>query len=65
MNQTYSNLQVLVIDDQSSDATAAIADKHAHNQMLVSLVIRKRNAGPGAARNDGLRLAQGRYLQYA
>lgn len=62
-NQTYSNLQVLVIDDQSSDATVAIADKHAQSDDRFT-VIRKRNAGPGAARNDGLRLAQGRYLQY-
>ncbi len=62
-NQTYSNLEVLVIDDQSSDATAAIADRHAQSDDRFT-VVHKKNAGPGAARNDGLRMAQGRYLQY-
>ncbi len=62
-NQRYRNLEIIVVDDQSTDGTAHIAHTYAENDDRVQ-VIHKNNAGPGAARNDGLRMAQGKYLQF-
>lgn len=62
-NQTYSNLEIIVIDDQSTDSSGVIADTFAGNDSRFT-VIHKNNAGPGAARNDGIKLAKGKYLQF-
>ena len=62
-NQRYRNLEIIVVDDQSTDGTAHIAHTYAENDDRIR-VIHKDNAGPGAARNVGLRMAQGRYLQF-
>lgn len=61
--QQYHNLEIIIIDDQSSDDSGDIADKYAEKDSRIS-VIHKRNAGPGVARNDGLRVAHGKYLQF-
>ena len=53
--QTLSPVELIVIDDGSSDRTAEIAD------LPSVLVIRREHRGPAAARNTGLALAQGEY----
>lgn len=62
-DQQYRNIEIIVIDDGSTDDTAHIAQTYAESDGRV-YVIHKSNAGPGAARNDGLRMAQGKYLQF-
>lgn len=63
INQTYTNLEILVIDDGSTDSSFNIASRVAAEDRRVH-VIREENAGPGAARNRGLRSAHGEYLQF-
>ena len=53
-SSSYSNLEIIVIDDASTDASAAIAERHA-----VSVVGLPVQSGPGAARNAGARRARG------
>ncbi len=62
-SQWYQNLEIIIIDDHSTDGTARIAQEYAEKDGRVH-VMQKDNAGPGAARNDGLRMAHGKYLQF-
>ncbi|GGV59034.1 glycosyltransferase family 2 protein [Streptomyces griseoloalbus] len=52
--QTYPRLEVIVVDDSSTDDSAALAARHP-----VTLVRAERNGGPGATRNLGVRHASG------
>ncbi len=59
--QTCSALEVIVVDDGSTDETPVIAEAAVASDPRVSLV-RRSNGGVGAARNTGLRVARGRYI---
>lgn len=56
--QTHRNLEILVIDDGSTDSTAAVATAHTQADKRVRL-IRQPNAGVAAARNQGVAEARG------
>jgi hypothetical protein len=56
-------LEVILIDDGSTDRSAAVARRYADRTPGVRYV-RQANAGLGAARNHGLRLATGRYIGF-
>ncbi len=63
LNQTYAHLQVLVIDDGSSDDTATIIDEYAAKDKRVE-AIHIPNQGVSVARNIGLDKMQGDYLVF-
>ena len=56
--QSMADLEILVVDDDSSDATPAIVEGHAHEDDRVRL-LRGAGRGPAAARNIGLSAARG------
>lgn len=56
-------VEVIVVDDGSTDASGRIADRFAQKYPCVR-VIHKRNAGVAAARNTGLHSAQGKWLYF-
>lgn len=60
--QTLKELEVLVVDDGSTDATVRTAERFAASLELT--VIRQRNAGPAAARNRGVRAARGAHCAF-
>ena len=60
--QTEPDLEVLVIDDGSTDATAAIVEHLAGCDDRVSLLRQPRNHGPAAARNRGIDQARGEWI---
>ena len=62
LNQTHRNLEVIVVDDASSDATAAIATKWAKLDPRVRLLQQKTNQGPYAARNWAIEHARGEFI---
>ena len=61
--QTITDLQVIMVDDGSSDASAAIAAARAAADPRFTL-LQVPNGGPGSARNHGLALATGTYLAF-
>lgn len=61
--QTYKNLEIILVDDGSNDASAQICDDFAKKDDRVN-VIHKKNAGVSAARNSGLKIASGDYIGF-
>lgn len=61
LGQSYPHLQVICVDDGSTDESPAILEEYARKDLRVQ-VIRQQNAGPGAARNTGLEAATGEYV---
>ena len=59
--QTYQALEVIVVDDGSTDATGAIVEEFVKKDARVQLV-RQCNAGVGAARNTAIGMARGEYI---
>ena len=60
LSQEYKHLDLIVVDDGSTDDTRAILDQY-RNQLTS---IRQENAGPGAARNNGIRHASGELIAF-
>lgn len=59
--QTYANIEIIVVDDGSTDATPEMAEAAAHVDQRVR-VVHQRNAGVAAARNRGIAEARGDYV---
>lgn len=63
LGQTYCNLEILLIDDGSTDESGSIADEYAVRDSRVR-VVHTENKGLSAARNYGIRWAKGTYLAF-
>ena len=61
--QTYKNLEILVVDDGSTDKTPGICDTYARKDSRIR-VIHKENGGLSDARNAALPVASGEYIAY-
>lgn len=61
--QSYENIEVLLIDDGSTDSSPAICDCFAQKDTRFR-VIHQKNSGPSAARNRGIDEARGEYLTF-
>jgi glycosyltransferase involved in cell wall biosynthesis len=61
LNQTFNNFEILIIDDGSTDNTEAIVSEFSDNRITY---YKKENGERGAARNYGLQLAKGTYVNF-
>lgn len=61
--QSYDNLEILVIDDGSTDSSMALVKKIAENDARIRL-INQENSGVSAARNKGIELATGQLIMF-
>lgn len=61
--QTYKNLEVLLIDDGSTDATAELCEQYVGKDASFVL-LKKENGGASSARNYGLRKAHGDFIAF-
>ena len=64
VNQTYKNLEIILIDDGAKDSSPQICEKWRQKDERV-IVVHKENAGLGMARNTGLNTAHGKYVAFA
>ena len=63
INQTYKNLEIILVDDGSPDNCPAICDEYAKKDNRIK-VIHKPNGGLSDARNAGLDIATGEYIAF-
>jgi len=63
VGQTYSNLEIILVDDGSPDNCGAICDEYAAKDDRV-IVLHQENAGVSAARNAGLNVSTGDYISF-
>ena len=63
VNQTYRNLEIIIIDDGSPDNCGKICDEYASVDKRI-IVIHKSNEGLSAARNQGINMATGEWLAF-
>lgn len=63
ISQTYSNLEIILINDGSTDTSGKICDEYAERDPRV-IVFHQQNSGPSVARNLGLDKANGKYFAF-
>lgn len=61
--QTYRNLEIILVDDGSTDNSGAMAEKYALEDKRIR-VFHKENGGSSSARNFGISVARGEYLGF-
>lgn len=64
MEQSYKNLEIIFVDDESTDGSSKLLDCFALRDERIT-VIHKKNAGVSAARNDGIEKASGKYICFS
>lgn len=58
------NVQLILVDDGSPDRSGEICDRYAEQYPNNIVVVHKKNGGVSSARNDGLKLATGKYVNF-
>ncbi|MDE7055162.1 MAG: glycosyltransferase [Oscillospiraceae bacterium] len=64
MVQTWPNVEVILVNDASTDNSGQICDTYAAQDARIQAVHFPSNRGPSAARNEGIRQAQGIYISF-
>ena len=63
INQTYKNLEIILVDDGSTDSSGRICDEYAKKDKRI-IIIHKENGGLSDARNKGLDICTGDYISF-
>ena len=63
LEQTYTNMEIILVDDGSPDNCPVMCDEYARQDSRVK-VIHQENAGLSGARNAGIDMAQGQWLAF-
>jgi glycosyltransferase involved in cell wall biosynthesis len=64
VNQTFKNLEIILINDGSTDSSLKIMNEYKENYNNIE-IINQQNAGQGEARNKGISIAKGNYITFA
>jgi glycosyltransferase involved in cell wall biosynthesis len=62
-NQSFSNWELIIINDGSSDNTSQVAQRYTHNDSRI-ILINQINKQQGGARNAGLKVAKGQWIAF-
>ncbi|MEI8605393.1 glycosyltransferase family 2 protein [Pseudoalteromonas sp. B160] len=63
-SQSYSNWELLITDDRSTDGTQRIVEEYASKDPRIKLFINAKNGGAGIARNNSIKQADGRFIAF-
>ena len=63
INQTYKNIEIILVDDGSPDNCPQICDEYAQKDSRI-VVIHQKNGGLSNARNSGLNIAKGKFIGF-
>ena len=63
LNQTYNNLEIILVDDGSKDNSGKICDQYVKKDKRIK-VVHKKNGGLSDARNAGLEVTKGKYVSF-
>ena len=63
LNQVYANIEIILVDDGSTDNSGKIADKYCDNDDRIR-VIHKENGGLSSVRNEGVKYAHGDWIAF-
>ena len=63
LNQEYSNLEIIVVEDKSSDNSREVLKKYTHNEKI-KIFYNEKNSGLSYTRNKGLQESSGEYISY-
>ena len=63
INQTYPDLQIILVDDGSTDCSGLICDEYAKKDARIT-VVHTENKGVSSARNLGIKHAKGEYIAF-
>lgn len=63
INQTYKNIEIILINDGSTDSSGKICDEYEKKDKRIK-VIHKENGGVSEARNVGIKISKGRYITF-
>lgn len=64
MDQTYTNWELLIVDDRSTDNTKALIEEYSRKDTRIKYLLNKRKKGPAGARNFGILEAKGKYIAF-
>ena len=62
LSQTLEEIEVLCIDDGSTDSCLQILHQYEENDKRIKIISNTKNSGPGTSRNKGLEKARGKYV---
>lgn len=62
LEQTFTDFQLICVEDCSTDSSAEILDKYAKQDKRIKVIKHEKNKGLGTARNTALEFAMGKYL---
>ena len=63
VGQSYPNLEIILVDDESPDRCGEICDEYAKSNKNIK-VLHQKNQGVSAARNNGVKISTGEYISF-
>ena len=61
-NQTYEDIEIIIVDDCSTDGSVKIIESFKKSDNRIKIISLKKNLGPYGAANEGLKIANGKYI---